>query len=63
MLRRIAAERPVHVVSEVSRDLLLPMGFLPAKDADQALRRAGRDTEAGTAVVLPAGTPYRSQMP
>lgn len=38
--RRVAAEHPVHVVSEVSPDILRGMGLLPAETPEVALARA-----------------------
>ncbi len=52
-MRRIAKDHPVYVVSEMSRDLLRPMGFLPCKDLQHALDLACKENEVKRAVVLP----------
>jgi nickel-dependent lactate racemase len=52
-LRRTAADHPVHVVSEVSADVLRPMGFLPFRDAQAALDHALASSGAKSVAVLP----------
>jgi nickel-dependent lactate racemase len=52
-MRRIAKDHPVYVVSEMSRDILRPMGFLPCKDLQSALELACAENAVKTAVVLP----------
>jgi nickel-dependent lactate racemase len=52
-LRRIASEHPVHVVSEVSPDVLRPMGLLPFRDAQAAVDHALGASPATTVAVLP----------
>lgn len=52
-MRRIAQDHAVHVVSEMGRDLLRPMGFLPFKKAQAALDFALKEHEVRTCAVLP----------
>jgi lactate racemase len=52
-LRRIAADHPVHVVSETSPDVLRPLGLLPFRTLDAAIAHALAHHEVRTAVVLP----------
>lgn len=52
-MRRIAKDHPVYVVSEMPRDILRPMGFLPCKDLQSALDLACAENAVKTAVVLP----------
>lgn len=53
-MRRIAKDHPVYVVSEMSRDLLRPMGFLPCKDLPSALALACEENEVSSVAVLPS---------
>ncbi|MHC5010932.1 MAG: hypothetical protein ACYTG6_08285, partial [Planctomycetota bacterium] len=52
-VRRIAKTHPVYVVSDVSPDLLRPMGLLPFPDAASALDHAVRHHRVRTCAVLP----------
>jgi nickel-dependent lactate racemase len=52
-LRRKAAEHPVHVVSDLSPDLLRPMGLWPFADVDSAISHATSKHRVARAVVLP----------
>ncbi len=55
-IRRLAKQdHPVHVVSEVSRDILRPMGLLPFDDAQKAVAYALANNDVKTVAVLPAG--------
>jgi len=59
-LRRLAKDHPVHIVSEMGRDLLRPMGLLAFGDPQKALEHAlAEATRAGREVrrvaVLPRG--------
>ncbi|MGE0190963.1 MAG: lactate racemase domain-containing protein [Planctomycetota bacterium] len=50
-LRRLAADHPVHIVSEMGRDILRPMGLLAFGDAQKALEHAlGEAQRAGREV-------------
>jgi nickel-dependent lactate racemase len=51
-IRRIAKDHPVYVVSEMSRDLLRPMGLLPCKSLQAAVDLACREHEVASAAVL-----------
>ena len=51
-MRRIAAEHPVHVVSEMSADLLRPIGLLPFPNAQRAIEHALENHEVETCAVL-----------
>ena len=51
-MRRIAHDHPVHVVSEMGRDMLRPMGFLPFSDAQAALDLALKEHDVRTCAVL-----------
>lgn len=53
-LRRIAADHPVHVVSEMDADLLRPMGLLPFRDGAAALAHALGHHDVRTCTVLPS---------
>jgi nickel-dependent lactate racemase len=53
-VRRLAADHPTHVVSEVSPDVLRPMGLLPFPDARRALEHALAHHAVERCVVLPA---------
>lgn len=52
-LRRIAKDHPVYIASEMSRDLLRPMGFLPCKSVDAAVKLALKENEVRTCALLP----------
>ena len=52
-IRRIAKDHPVYVASEMSKDLLRPMGLLRCRDLDGAMRLALEENEVRTAAVLP----------
>jgi len=52
-LRRIAKDHPVYVASEMSRDLLRPMGLLPCKSLDAAVQLALDENEVETCAVIP----------
>jgi len=52
-MRRIAKDHPVYIVSEMSRDVLRPMGFLPCKDVQSALDLACRENDVHSLTVLP----------
>jgi hypothetical protein len=52
-MRRIARDHPVYIVSEMSRDVLRPMGFLPCKSAQAAVDLACEENRVKRAVVLP----------
>lgn len=52
-IKRLAKDHPVYVVSEMSRDLLRPMGLLPCKSLQAAVDLALEENEVGSAVVLP----------
>jgi nickel-dependent lactate racemase len=52
-IRRIAAEHPVHLVTQTSPDLVRPMGLLPFSDVDAAIGHALREHAPQTCVVLP----------
>ena len=54
-MRRMANDHPVLVVSELSRDLLRPMGMLPFATAAKAIRHALANYTVNSCVVLPAG--------
>lgn len=54
-IRRMANDHPVLVVSELSRDLLRPMGMLPFASAAQAIEHARANYTVNSCVVLPAG--------
>ncbi len=59
-LRRLAADHPIHIVSELGRDVLRPMGLLaftePRAALDHALREAAeRGRPVARAAVLPRG--------
>jgi nickel-dependent lactate racemase len=51
-IRRIAKDHPVHVVSEVPRDLLRPMGLLPHASAQAAIDFALGEHDVGTCAVI-----------
>lgn len=53
-MRRIAADHPVHVVSEVDADLLRPMGLLPFPDGRRAIEHALEHHTVSTCSVLPS---------
>jgi nickel-dependent lactate racemase len=52
-IRRIAKDHPVYVTSEMSKDLLRPMGLLRCRDLDGAIRLALDENEVSTCAVLP----------
>ncbi len=52
-IRRIAKDHPVYVASEMSKDLLRPMGLLRCRDLDGAMRLALEENEVRSAAVLP----------
>lgn len=52
-LRRIAKDHPVYVASEMSRDLLRPMGFLPCKSVEAAVQLALKEHRVESCAVLP----------
>lgn len=52
-MRRIAHDHPVHIVSEMGRDLLRPMGFLPFRDGQTALDFALSEHTVRSVAVLP----------
>ena len=52
-IRRIAKDHPVYVASEMSKDLLRPMGLLRCRDLDGAVRLALEENEVRTCAVLP----------
>jgi len=52
-IKRLAKDHPVYIVSEMSRDLLRPMGLLPCKSLQAAVDLACQENEVGSAVVLP----------
>ncbi len=54
-IRRLAKDHPVHVVSQVSRDLLRPMGLLPEDGPEAALRHALAEAAGPRVAVLPVG--------
>ncbi len=51
-MRRIAKDHPVYIVSEMSRDILRPMGFLPCKDLQSAVDLACSENDVKRAVAL-----------
>ncbi len=52
-IKRTAKDRPVYVASEMSRDLLRPMGLLPCKDLQSAVDLACKESEVRSVAVLP----------
>ena len=52
-IKRIAKDHPVYIVSEMSRDLLRPMGLLPCKSVQAAVDLACAENTVASAVVLP----------
>ncbi|MDA1195880.1 MAG: nickel-dependent lactate racemase [Planctomycetota bacterium] len=52
-IKRIAKDHPVYVVSEMSRDLLRPMGLLPCTDLQSAIDLACQENQVQDAVILP----------
>ena len=52
-MRRIARDHPVYVFSEMSRDLLRPMGLLPCKSLQAAVDLALKENEVKSVAVLP----------
>ena len=53
-IKRTAKDRPVYVVSEMSRDLLQPMGLLPCKSLQAAVDLACEENDVSSVAVLPA---------
>ena len=51
-MRRIANDHPVYVFSEMSRDLLRPMGLLPCKSLQAAVDLALKENEVSSVAVL-----------
>ncbi len=54
-IRRMANDHPILVVSELSRDLLRPMGMLPFASVAKAIEHARANYTVNSCVVLPAG--------
>ncbi len=52
-IRRIAAEHPVHVVSDLSPDLLKPLKLLPFPTIERAVAHALANYDVKTATILP----------
>ncbi len=52
-IKRTAKDRPVYVVSEMSRDLLQPMALLPCKSLQAAVDLACKENEVRSVAVLP----------
>lgn len=54
-VRRIAKDRPVHVVSEVSKDITRPMGLYAFDDLQAAVDHAVKHHAVGRVIALPDG--------
>ncbi len=52
-IKRLAKDHPIYVVSQLSRDLLRPMGLLPCRSLQAAVDLACEENEVSDAVVLP----------
>lgn len=52
-IKRLAKDHPVYVMSQMSRDLLRPMGLLPCKSLQAAVDLACEENTVASAVVLP----------
>lgn len=53
-IKKLAADHPVYVVSEMERGLLRTMGLRPCKDLQTAVNRATKEHDVSSAVALPA---------
>jgi len=53
-IKRLAKDHPIYIVSQISRDLLRPMGLLPCRNLQAAVDLACEENDVSDAVVIPS---------